>query len=310
MALQPVRVNAQEIITAATYNSLQARIETILGTGISRLGYGQAVESSQISTSDIVTASDIRKLKIDINKIRVHQTGSNSNLDDVDPKDLIGANDIDGNTDKGFNAYLSIIDTCEGDVYEIDETQYTIETATTSVRYTAWNGTPVHSFTVTFDNADHRRAFFNAGGEIHISAELVTDNSLKGTDWATMLSAMGTIKFKRDTSAKTGAQGSVQPVGNYDLTSSYQTIFERSGGAPEYAENLYKITAKELSQKAIQFKIQFLDLDEGDQQGVGSPEDEQVVGMLESTIKQLRPTGSAVSINSPSYSTQTDLSSG
>jgi hypothetical protein len=310
MALQPVRVSSQELITAATFNSLQARVENILGVGIARLGYGQAVESSQVGTTDVVTADDLRRLKNDINKIRVHQTGSLSNLDDIDSQDLIGAADVEGNTNKGFNAFLSIVDTLEGDVYEVDATQYTIETATSSIRYTPWNGTPVHSFTITFDDGDHRRAFFNAGGEIHISAELITDNSLKGQDWATMLQNMGTLKFQADTTVITGTQGSVNPIGNFDLTSSYQTIFERQGGEVEYSENRYLVTVKELSLKAIQFKIQFLDNDQGDQVGSGAPEDELVTGALSSIIKQLRPTGSAVSVKSPAYSTQTDLSTG
>ena len=38
-------VNAQEVITAATFNGLQSRIETVLGQGFSDTGYGQTLSS-------------------------------------------------------------------------------------------------------------------------------------------------------------------------------------------------------------------------------------------------------------------------
>jgi hypothetical protein len=298
-------VNPGTKITAANYNDLQKTVADIIGTGFAGLGYGQTLVSAPISTSEVVTARHMNLLKDDINRIHVHQTGSLSTLVELQIGETVGANDVAGDVNRGFNRFVSIVNILEANADIVDGTQVTLETATTSTRFAAWNGKVVHSFTATFNDADHRRAFFNAGGEIQISAAIEGDNTPKGQDWNTILTNMGTIKFKAETTEKTGSAGILQPVGNYDLTTSYQKIFERRGQADYYAENRYFIYAKEISNRAIQFSIEFEDNDVGDPN-----EDELVRGTLTSVIKQLRPTGSFVSVPSPSYSTQSDLAQG
>lgn len=298
-------VNPGTKITAANYNDLQKTVADILGVGFGNSGYGQELVSAPLSVGEVVTAEHMNLLRDDINRIQVHQTGSLSSLVELASGDKIGANDVGGDVDKGFNQFVSVVNILEANAAIVDGTQVTLETATTSTRFAAWNGKVVHSFTVTFTDETHRRAFFNAGGEVHISATIEGDSSVKGQDWNTILTNMGTIKFKANTTEKTGSAGLLQPVGNFDLTTSYQKIFERRGQADYYAENRYYIYAKETSNRAVQFSIEFEDNDEGD------PNDDELVrGTLTSVIKQLRPTGSYVSITSPSYSTQSNLSEG
>jgi len=298
-------VNPGSLITAANYNSLQSRVSNLLGTGFGGNGYGQELVSAPVSVGESVTAQHMNLLREDINRAHVHQTGSLSSLSEIDPTEIIGANDIDGDVQKGFNSYIAVVTILEGNAGEVDGTQVTLETATTSTRFAGWKGELIHQFTVNFDDSNHRRAFFNAGGEIHMSAEIVGDNSPKGQDWNSILTNMGTIKFGKDTTTKTGAAGIVQPVGNFDLTASFQEVFQRRGQADYYAENRYFIYAKETATNAIQFRIEFLDNDQGDPN-----DDEAVRGTLTSIIKQLRPTGSFVSVDSPSYSTQSSLDEG
>jgi hypothetical protein len=292
-------------ITAANYNTLQSRVANILGPGFDQSGYGQPLVSSTVDVDTLITANHMELLRTDLNRICVHQTGSLSNLSELDPGDKISANAVGGDSTKGFNAYIALMNILEPNAQVVDPTQVTIETAITSVRYSPWNGQPVHSFTVTWTSQDQRRAFFNAGGEIHMSAEIAGDITPKGLDWNSMLSNMGTIKFGKTATTKTGSGGSAYSIGNYQMTSSYQRIFERSGQANVYAENRYFITAKETSTRAIQFRIEFLDADSGDPNV-----DESIFGTLTSLVKQLRPTGSYVSLTSPSYSNQVDLASG
>jgi hypothetical protein len=298
-------VNPGSLITAANYNSLQSRVANLLGAGFGGTGYGQDLVSAPVAVGESVTAEHMNLLREDINRAHVHQTGSLSSLVEINPQELIGANAVNGDTEKGFNAYIAVVTILEGNAGEVDGTQVTLETATTSTRFAAWAGELVHQFTVNFDDANHRRAFFNAGGEIHMSAEIVGDNSPKGQDWNSILTNMGTIKFGKDTTTKTGAAGLVQPVGNFDLTASFQEIFQRRGQADYYAENRYFIYAKETATNAIQFRIEFLDNDQGDPN-----DDEAIRGTLTSIVKQLRPTGSYVSVDSPSYSTQSSLDEG
>lgn len=298
-------VNPGTLITAANYNDLQKTVSDILGVGFAGTGYGQTLVSAPLSTGEVVTATHMNLLRDDIDRIHVHQTGSLSGLVELQTGETVGANDVSGDVNRGFNRYVSVVNILEGNAAIVDGTQITLETATTSTRFAAWNGKIVHSFTATFNDADHRRAFFNAGGEIQISAVIEGDNTTKGQDWNTILTNMGTIKFKAETTEKTGSAGILQPVGNYDLTTSYQKIFERRGQADYYAENRYFIYAKEISNRAIQFSIEFEDNDSGD------PNDDELIrGTITSVIKQLRPTGSFVSVPSPSYSTQSNLAEG
>lgn len=292
-------------ITAANYNTLQSRVANVLAQGFDQSGYGQPLVSSLVDADTLIRASHMELLRTDLNRICVHQTGSLSNLSELEDGDKISANAVGGDPTKGFNAYIALMNILEPNAQVVDPTQVTIETAITSVRYSPWNGQPVHSFTVTWTSQDQRRAFFNAGGEIHMSAEISGDVTPKGLDWNSMLQNMGTIKFGKNATTKTGSGGSAYSIGNYQMSSSYQRIFERNGQIDTYAENRYYISAKEISTRAIQFRIEFLDADSGD-----PGTDESVFGTLTSLVKQLRPTGSYVSVTSPSYSNQVDLASG
>ena len=116
--------------------------------------------------------------------------------------------------------------------------------------------------------------------------------------------------FNLNTTSKTGFGGTLFPIapntaiGNYQLTAGLQTLFERLGN-DNYAENRYLIFAKEVSNKAIQFVIQFQDQD------VGDPNvDESIPGILVSKVQLRRPTGSYVNVPAPSYSMQSSLEVG
>ena len=87
-------VSVQEIITAATYNGLQSRVETVLGTGFSDTGYGQVLASNVVSANSVITAEKMVDLKTDIDKCRAHQTGSLTNIATVEVTDRIGADDV------------------------------------------------------------------------------------------------------------------------------------------------------------------------------------------------------------------------
>ncbi len=98
-------------ITAAQYNGLQSRINTIMGTGSGTNGYGQTLASSQVSAGDVITAADFDNLRTDLNKANNHQSGSNSSVGDIAVGQLIGA-DASGtdlaalnSTTEGFNDY-------------------------------------------------------------------------------------------------------------------------------------------------------------------------------------------------------------
>jgi len=314
-------VNSGTSITAANYNTLQNRVERILATGTGQLGYGQTMNCYPVRPLNLnenplpaemyVRAEHMNLLLQDINRIAVHQFGTESNLQSLSSGDYVRADGLNINDNDGFNQYIAEVTRLEDDPNRVDGTQVTIETIGSSSRFTPWNGQLTHSFTLTFSNSDHRRAFFNAGGQVWISAQIEGTTNSKGDDWKTMLNNMGTVYFKSTTAQRSpdSSGGTLFPdgdaFGNFTLTEGLQKLFQREGQDATYAENRYFIYAKEVSNRAIQFTIQFQDQDLGDPNV-----DEQIDGTVVSIIRLRRPTGNYVSVDAPSYSVQSSLELG
>lgn len=286
-----------EIISVARYNIMQSRIANVLGVGNSNFGYGQTVSSSPVSNLNTVNSLHMQALKLDIVDVRVHQTGS----DTPSISNVVTDEDI---TDEVYVEYEAIIDTLYNDrltIYEL--TQSSTENKLSSSRNTPWGGNAqpqsiYHEFTVTFSNANARRHFFNSGGEVRFAASLSGGTGGKFTDWSSMLSAMGTVKFNHNN--VTASSGTGLGIGNYDLTSAYQTVFIKSGSGV-YADNDYIIKAKASTDNTITFLIEFNDGATGSGSGGFGGVDDPVNGTLTSSISQLRATGAYVQVATPSY---------
>lgn len=303
-------VSVYDKITAATYNTLQSRVANIMGTGFGNSGYGQAIQSATVAANTVITATQLEQLRDDINNARVHQTGSLTPLSEIQIRDIIAANTSGGDATKGFNDYEEQIGLIEADRYLVDGTQVSVEAGISSTRTTQWNGTITHRLTVSFGSENARRYFFNTGGEIQLKAQLSNGSGAKDNDWATMLSNMGTVRINFENTQSTGT-GTGSAIGNYDLTTSLQTIFTKTGSGV-YAENAYVVKASAPSTSTIDIQIEFQDNDVGE--GVNPPgfvpvdENVQYIsGTLTSTIQQKRATGSYVSVTGPSYANTATL---
>ena len=311
-------VSVTDTITAAQYNGVQSRINTILGAGSGANGYGQAMASGQVVVGNTITAAQFDALRTDLNKANNHQSGANAGVGDIAAGQVIGADTSGAATTEGFNDYDTATSTIETNRYNIDGGNATVEAGITAARTTTWNGVISHIFTVDFTDANARRYFFNSGGEIRFSAALSGQSGAKSNDWSTMLSNMGTITMNYTSTSASGT-GTDTVIGNDELTGTYQTIFTRTGSGV-YAENDYNIAARYegTGNKTLRFRIQFRDDDVGDQQAVtnkgtdgvgtaGPAVDESVNGNLSSTIQQLRATGVNVQVATPAYTNATAL---
>lgn len=323
-------------ILGSEYNALQGRIANILGTGSGQTGYGQTLASAQIDEptslgsgdGDTVEAVFMQNMFDDMNKAYTHQTGSDLStiLTRVTNNNVIGADNTgtgltysadrsswtfdSQDTKGGFNDYLAAMTTIENQRFNIflgNPTQGTATTATTDVRTTDW-GSPGDisinmEFTATFTSVNHRRYFFNSGGEVRISGSLSNDGgSAKNIDWATMLTNMGIVKLNYTTTS--ASSGTAYAIGDDDLTSIYQTIYTKAGSGV-YAENTITIEARNDSATVIRFKVTLRDADTGDQQPgnpppAGPAEDEFVTGDITLALGSLRASGTNVSVNAPS----------
>ena len=307
-------------ITAARLNNLQSRIELILGIGSGTSGYGQTVTSSPVNnTSDVIDADHINNIYTDLLKARIHQvgvteTGIRQVIEDLNivaeetsqQVNNSGAtvNDADG-TKKGIADYEALMNSIESDKLLIHPSQALLESKITSTRTATWNGLVYHVCTVTFTDENHRRHFFNAGGEIRLSANNTGATTPKGLDWAALCSEIGTIKFGSTSTTATGS-GQGYAIGNNNLTSSYQTAFLKTGSGSYsgiYAGNLYTVKVRIANPQVVEFRIEFNDVVTDNQV------DNNVDGSLTSSIQQYRADGAnSVIVPTPTYFTTVNLS--
>ena len=304
------------IITAARYNSLQATVENVMGNGAGQFGYGQTLASSQVAADTVIDSGHMSTLYTDLINARVHQVGSVPNsVATVSAGDVIEEDATDTGTARGILQYedlATLIETNKDVIYTADTSQSTITAnKTNSTSTNAWAGIRDHIVTVTFATADARRHFFNAGGEIRFTADLdPAASNGKNNDWNALLANMGTITFKSNNCPSLGSSpGTSFNIGNFDMTATDQLVFQKDGTCV-YAENDYNIKAKELNATTIQFTIQFRDDDIGDDtnnDGAFNPQDESVTGTLQSVVGERLPTGSRVSLPSPTFNTTNTL---
>lgn len=330
--------------------------------------------TNPVKTAADITSTAWNALRTDINRSWNHQQGGNSGISPIASTAIIGADAtglsvtrISGDTfsinspdnDEGFNDFDSRVASIESNSNLIASGQFELTTGqqfVNSSRTTAWgapNNTDLMIFSeltvefeggydttdstgevVTASAADHRRHFFNAGGEIRLSASL-SGSTEKDTDWGTMLGNMDQVIFGKNATTLSdsgsgrardgntnvdGAGGIESALGNFQVTTGYQLIFQKNGSQTEYAENLVAIYVKRNNAGTIlTFLFEFYDNDSGDQrprdEGAGDPPgpgiDESVLasgGSMSCGIDLKRPNVAAhVNIPAPAAAVQTEL---
>lgn len=303
--------------TLGDYNTIQAAVAKVLGAptdGTPRYGYNQSVSSSQVSVGNKVTLSHWLNLRADAVKARGHQTGSGSESNNISIP--TNANLITEAVRLEYYNYAVLIDTYRD---TLGTGQYTIDTANTAQRLDDWNGNLISTITMNFGDNPTIRAFFNAGGIVKFNVGMTgTFNSfstLKDNTWVTMFSQMGTISMDRNnTYLDAGSTGTPSSgIGYFNLTSTDQTIFIKAAPSGVYAGNEFKILAK-ISTGTIIFTIQYNDLSGGSVNfpgtSAGTPggiNDELIDGQITQTVVIWRPSGSYVSIPSPTTSLTGDF---
>jgi hypothetical protein len=273
---------------------------------------------------------------------------SGTSVTRVDTSGVITWTHNSSDTTMGVNDFYAGVGNIENNADLVHPTQFTLTTGrqfAVSTRTASWGGagqlqTVNCTFEVVFDGGyettrssdgvtvtasgeDHRRHFFNSGGEIRISGANTGAGTLKGADWAVMLQNMGQIVLGKNSTTVTGTgrarNGATDvnldavidsAVGNYQLTTSYQLIFQRNGGgeSSNYAENTINVYARrDVTGSTITFLVELNDNDVGDKSGTGPGVDEVVDGTLTIGLDLRRPTGSFVAVTTPSVAVADEL---
>ena len=199
--------NTSQALTATHYNEIRNLAVSILGTGSGNYGYGQpTVSSTRAAGTNLVSAIDMQNLRTDIMRSWVHQTGSNTGLEvPVAGTDTIRAGStttmgaiMDPEYDKTHNAYIEAVNQIESNRLVAHPGQMTLLPATATKSNSNWgqgtvtggSHTMTISHTVTFSSENHRRWFFNAGGQIRIYAWHTHSGTFtaKDEDWLQFLS--------------------------------------------------------------------------------------------------------------------------
>ena len=337
-------VDSNTSISAADYNNLQSRIDQLLGVGSGNFGYGQSVSSSQvvaitdvsIPNGDSVTAQQLNNLLTDFDKAHTHQNGVSLGISSFSAGDIVGADasgtdityDDQGNTtilneddEKGYNDFLNIIQNLENNRFQIANNQSNDENVLSDTRSRDWNDSILSEFTVTFSSADERRHFFNAGGEIRFSGsvDLATSTGVslsRDQGWKDMIENVSLIKFNHNSTVETGGAAGVSfpsgVIGNYQLTTSYQTIFRKDANSGTYSNSYWTIEAKENNAQSISFRVTLIDLgpesdtDTGAIGGVDGGIQEPVTADITFSYGYLKANGEVV-IATPSFNLVEDF---
>ena len=279
-------------IVAADYNQIQSNIGLVLGNGSSDTGYGQTVNSSQVSDKTAVTSQQWQKLRADILNALWHQTG----VDNTGALTFPTNNNTITESDR--NQYLVSSQQC---VVNKLTTPPSTQASRSSfgfgdvVRSASWNGTIQHVVTITFPSHDAARFFFNTGSRIELSATQTgtfsgTSNS-KDLTWQAMFTGMGTIYLNAHNTTCTGS-GNGSSVGFYELNNVYSIIFVKPSPAGAYSTNDYLIQAKYNGAGILTINVQFQD-------NAGGYTDENVDGITTSIVQAYYASGSYVSVPLP-----------
>jgi len=280
-----------DLISAAEYNNIRNKIVAIIGPGSGQSGYGQAIQSSTVSQSDIITALQWNSLRADIFNALVHQTDSTPNIFTPSSGNL-----IQFGTSFPVTQYDTLSDQAVTNKFNVGVDQFAIEggSSTTGVvvsRSAQWQVEVTCTVTVNFTDAAQARYFFNSGGQIRFASSRSGGSSTEqNTSWTNLLNAAGTRAF-----------GAITPTVNfYNLTNSYQPWFTSSSSSP-YAANNYTLEAlcnvannSTGTASQITFKATWVDgyVDPGDNPG-DIPDTPGIVdGTLTLTVNQRRAVGS------------------
>ena len=330
---------AADIITASRFNLLQKRLSSILGSGNSQSGYGQGisgyggrVSSSEVSilnesNRNIATAENINELYTDILRARIHQIGyeneeitntvrnarlkPNLNLiaDETSNffSDLaVESEDPDGEL-LGMRDFERMMSLVERDKFLVHDSMAVEETGESFFRVRPWDFKLTHEVRVRFRNANHRRHFFNSGGQLRISALLNNPAGNKSLDWAQTLSLAGIFKFGYNYCESTSTDTVSPPtilsgIGNYQLSNQYDVytgtnligplFVKQSRGEYDegrYIGNNFTISAKEINASEIQFRMVYDD--------VSADSFQYVQGTMRSFVNHYRSKGTFASEN-------------
>lgn len=283
-------------VLATDYNTIQSKINNILGSGSGDYGYGQTVTSSQVARTNRITVAQWNALRNDLLKARNHQTSVNESALLTIPSTTIRIREADR---LAYSTFADVVTTNR--LVAPPSDQASLTTLQTVTRTSPWATTISHQITIAFLTEDASRYFFNSGSAVRFSSNLAGFSTgislLVNQSWQTLLANMGVISFNAYATTKTGT-GTAQAIGFYNLTTTNQLVFTKLVEAGnQYTPNQYELYVKKSGNSVI-FTPTWSYVSDGNY-GNFEPAD----GTLTSSVQIYTATGSNVSVTAPTGST-------
>ncbi len=233
-----------QYISFASSSSAPFGYNHFAGTGLGQYGLGQTA-LGLVNAGDTITAAQWNTLFTAMDNIDNHTNDTLTSTGAITAGDTIAikaALEADLAT-----LAASVAAGCpNASALSTTATQRTVTTAASS-----WDVSATHELSVTFNNANEMRWFFNAGGKIRIVVTANADanaNNLKDQSFIDIGSAIGNLDIGAQATTRSGS-GEVTTTdglanGFHDLTTSYVTLLKITSNNANYLSNAVEIQAK------------------------------------------------------------------
>ena len=293
--------SAGNTILAADLNSFIGDVEDIFGdnnsgsvaAGALIFGYGETMLQADVSASNSITAAQWNNLWMMVHRCAGHQgsTVSIGGSASAGPHSVGGAIAIDANI-------VTDIATIRTNKLNFHASSMTTANCNAQTGTASWSASTVHSYTQTFASYDAARHFHNQGGATLFTASRSGGSATtQNTDWATLLTTIGTVTVGLNTTTQSGSGGTTgdsfdDVVGDAGVT---KTMFTQASSG-DYSANNYKVQCAANAAKTIYtWTVTFTD-------GHTNSFSDAVDGTLASTAQDRRATGTYINSDAPSYS--------
>ena len=258
-------------ISKTDYNNIRDKVASVLGTSLTSnatYGYGQVLQSTQVSESNRITVNHIANLRYDIINAWVHLYGSAPALVSVADGDTIRYNLTTAPVDQ-FDTFANAIVASRFSTPHSSQ-RITVNKGSTATSWpgiygSAWSSLATCTISATFSSAEKARAFFNSGGTISFtSSQSGGSVTNQNTSWRNLLSSVG----QQSWGGNTPGSGTSPADGNnfYRCSNVFNLWYAASASSP-YGSNSYRVFARTPfvannstgTANVIEFKIEFVD---------------------------------------------------
>jgi len=160
---------------------------------------------------------------------------------------------ISAGTDLILASQFNTIETKSDDIRSlrlvIEPGELSVTAGGTSVRSTTWSAAINCTFRYTFASFDRARYFFNSGGGLNLDGTITgysTGTGWDGAGFNEIFTTMGTLSMVHNTTTRSGSGGTGYGLGYYDLTTSYQSMWQQTGSGA-YTDAIFLAEARRSS---------------------------------------------------------------